>query len=106
MSQAPANTALRTFASTFRPRRAPIVRSEFLRGTAGAFLGITVACLAGKAIHAGPDALPFIVAPIGASAVLVFAAPASPLAQPWNAIVGNVASSLVGIAVGRLVHDL
>jgi CBS-domain-containing membrane protein len=31
----------------------------------------------------------WLIAPMGASAVLVFAVPASPLAQPWSVIVGN-----------------
>ncbi len=42
--------------------------------------------------------LPIIVAPLGASAVLVFAVPASPLAQPWPVIGGNTISALVGVA--------
>lgn len=50
--------------------------------------------------------LPMIVAPMGASAVLIFAVPASPLAQPWPVIGGNVISALVGITVARLVPDL
>ena len=50
--------------------------------------------------------LPVIVAPLGASAVLVFAVPASPLAQPWPVIGGNIISALVGVAVFRLVPDL
>ncbi len=37
--------------------------------------------------------------------MLLFAVPASPLAQPWSIIGGNTISALVGIAVGRLVHD-
>ena len=42
--------------------------------------------------------LPWLVAPMGASAVLVFAVPGSPLAQPWSVIGGNVVSALVGLA--------
>jgi CBS domain-containing membrane protein len=49
--------------------------------------------------------LPLLVAPIGASAVLLFAVPASPLAQPWSIIGGNTISALVGVAVGHLVRD-
>lgn len=37
----------------------------------------------------------------GASAVLLFAVPSSPLAQPWPVMVGNVMSALVGVAVYR-----
>lgn len=49
--------------------------------------------------------LPVIVAPLGASAVLVFAVPASPLAQPWPVVGGNILSTLVGVAMFRLVPD-
>ena len=41
--------------------------------------------------------LPLIVAPMGASAVLLFAVPASPLAQPWSIIGGNTISAMMGI---------
>ncbi|MHA6719961.1 HPP family protein [Sphingomonas sp. RS6] len=56
----------------------------------------------------GPDGASTIllVAPIGASAVLVFAVPSSPLAQPWRVIGGNVVSALVGTLVAQwLGHD-
>lgn len=42
---------------------------------------------------------PWFIAPMGASAVLLFAAPASPLAQPRAIIVGNLVSALIGVAV-------
>ena len=54
----------------------------------------------------GPDPhLPLIVAPIGASAVLLFVVPASPLAQPWSIIGGNSLSALSGLVVAHFVHE-
>jgi len=50
--------------------------------------------------------LPIIVAPLGASAVLVFAVPASPLAQPWPVIAGNVLSTLVGVAAFNAIPNV
>lgn len=47
----------------------------------------------------------WLVAPMAASAVLLFCVPASPLAQPWPAIGGNVVSALVGVACARLLPD-
>jgi CBS domain-containing membrane protein len=41
---------------------------------------------------------PWFVIPMGASAVLLFAVPASPLAQPWAVLGGNVLSALCGTA--------
>ncbi|KAJ2297301.1 hypothetical protein IWW54_006804 [Coemansia sp. RSA 2705] len=40
--------------------------------------------------------LPFAIAPAGASAVLIFAVPASPLAQPRNVIFGHMIAALMG----------
>lgn len=47
----------------------------------------------------------YLVAPFGASSVLLFAVPNSPLAQPWSAIIGNVTAALVGVAVCLVVQD-
>lgn len=46
----------------------------------------------------GPQAqIPFLIAPMGASAVLLFGVPASPLAQPWSFIGGNLVAATVGV---------
>lgn len=66
----------------------------------GAVLGIAGMAFACAMLPAG--AAPLVVAPMGASAVLLFAVPASPLAQPWPMVGGNVVSALVGIAVVQL----
>lgn len=91
----------------FRPFR-PILAGARLRdrvlACAGALAAISVTGVVG-ALVVGTEALPFIVAPVGASAVLVFAVPASPLAQPWPVIGGNVVSTLTGVGVLALVGD-
>jgi len=71
----------------------------------GALLGICLTGFITAAILGKSIALPIIVAPIGASAVLIFAVPASPLAQPWSIIGGNVISALVGITVMQFVDN-
>ena len=45
------------------------------------------------------------VASFGASAVLLFAAPHSLLAQPWNVLVGHGVSAVIGVAIHKLVPD-
>lgn len=47
----------------------------------------------------------YLIAPFGASSVLLFAVPNSPLAQPWSVIVGNTVAALVGVAVCLVVQD-
>lgn len=84
----------------FRPARTGINNRERLRLVMGALIGIFLTgllChLAGGTVV---SSLPWLVAPLGASAVLVFAVPGSPLAQPWSVVGGNTVSALVGIAV-------
>jgi CBS domain-containing membrane protein len=67
----------------------------------GAVVGIGLAGFVAALIHGDSEALPWIVAPIGASAVLLFAVPASPMSQPWPIIGGNSLSALTGFAVGQ-----
>ena len=84
----------------FRPARTSINTRERARLVVGALIGIfltgLLSHLSGGALA---SSLPWLVAPLGASAVLVFALPASPLAQPWSVVGGNTVSALVGIAV-------
>ncbi|HAT32948.1 MAG TPA: hypothetical protein DCW29_19515 [Janthinobacterium sp.] len=72
--------------------------AEQLRACLGAIFGILLTGLLGHFLLAGDGAGIYLVAPMGASAVLVFCLPASPLAQPWSVIGGNVLSGLMGVA--------
>ena len=51
------------------------------------------------------DAAPWFLVPMGASAVLLFAVPASPLAQPWSIVGGNLVAALLGVACAQLIGD-
>lgn len=81
-----------------RPRAADCVR-----GGIGALLGILGAGLVGRLALGTTGDLPWIVAPMGASAVLVYAVPGSPLAQPWSVVAGNVTSALVGLTAAAVI---
>lgn len=49
---------------------------------------------------------PLVVAPFGASTVLLFGHPGSPLAQPRNIVLGNTLAAVVSVlAVAWLGHD-
>jgi len=67
----------------------------------GALLGIGLAALFSTQLAGTPGAVALLAAPIGASAVLVFAVPTSPLAQPWPVLGGNIVSVLVAIPVAH-----
>lgn len=71
----------------------------------GAMLGIAATGLLCHNMLTYITNAPVLVAPMGASAVLLFAVPASPLAQPWPVIGGNTLSALVGVMVAALIPD-
>lgn len=76
---------------------------EQLRAGVGALIGISLcALLVGVGVAFGTSSL-YLVAPLGATAVLVFCVPNSPLAQPWSAIVGNITAAVVALFVIWLV---
>jgi len=89
----------------FKPLLAGGHLAERLIGCLGAAVCIMLTILVCAALPLAAGDLPIIVAPLGASAVLVFAVPASPLAQPWPVVGGNVVSSLIGVAIYRTIPD-
>jgi CBS domain-containing membrane protein len=89
----------------FRPILAGATLRERLIACLGALIGIALTGLTCGLIAGQGPGLPLIVAPMGASAVLLFAVPASPLAQPWSIIGGNTISALVGFIVAQFIHD-
>ena len=89
----------------FRPILAGATLHDRLVACAGAVLGIALTGLICGVSTGGSFHAPLLVAPMGASAVLLFAVPASPLAQPWPTIGGNVISASVGLAVAYFIPN-
>ncbi len=92
-------------AKIFVPILAGATLRDRLFACLGAFVGICLTGLVCTLVFGRDPHLPYIVAPVGASAVLLFAVPASPLAQPWSIVGGNTLSALAGIVVCRFVHE-
>ncbi len=65
-----------------------------------AFTGIVSGWLYNHTTHYA-----FLIAPVGASAILLFVVPSSPMAQPWAIIGGNTISALVGVLVYQFVKE-
>lgn len=85
--------------SAWMPDAPGIGWRETFRAGAGAFFGIVVAGLFGQWLP-GDGVLPWLIAPVGASAVLVFAVPASPLAQPWPVAGSALVATVVAVSCG------
>lgn len=77
---------------------------RLIAGAAG-FGGILIVAVS-SAHFLGFGAMPFMVASMGASAVLLFAVPHSPLAHPWSFAGGHLVSALTGALCAKLVPDL
>lgn len=80
-------------------------RYERLRTCSGALIGILVTGLISYSVLGPSIATPFLIAPMGASAVLMYAVPSSPMAQPWPVIGGNIVSAMIGVLAAKLVAD-
>ena len=89
----------------FVPILAGATLRERLLACVGALIGIALTGLISALVLGNGPYVPLLVAPMGASAVLLFAVPASPLAQPWSIIGGNTISALMGVIVARIVHE-
>jgi len=76
-----------------------------LRSSLGALVGIGITGLVTHLIVGRASDLPLLVAPMGASAVLLFGVPASPLAQPWSLLGGNVIAAIVGVGCAAWIGD-
>ena len=87
----------------FLPQPLPGDKLERIRAAIGACVGLFVTALVTHVL--APDLAAWLIAPMGASAVLLFCVPASPLAQPWSVVGGNTVSALTGIACASLVPD-
>ena len=89
--------SLSAWARDLLPARSTVDARERLRVVFGAFLGVMLSGLLLRIFGPHAPSLPWLVAPIGASAVLVFGVPGSPMAQPWAVVGGNTVSALAGI---------
>ncbi|WP_460533580.1 HPP family protein [Chitinimonas naiadis] len=84
---------------SFLPAPLLVSQGERWLSALGAGLGLLLTELTSRWLLGGHQ--PWFVAPMGASAVLLFAVPASPLAQPWSAVGGNMVSALIGVACAQ-----
>lgn len=87
----------------FVPAPLLAARRERVLACVGACVGLLITEWLSKSAFG--EINPWFIAPMGASAVLLFAAPASPLAQPWSIIGGNVLSAFIGVTCAKLIHD-
>ena len=88
----------------FLPASVRVGYSEACRMAFGVALGLLVTGMLSR-WWSGSVGNMWMVSSLGASAVLLFGMPASPMAQPWPVLVGTVLSALVGAAAQALIAD-
>ena len=79
---------------------------ERFRSASGAFIGLGVTVVVGKWLGEWVGINEWLMASLGASALLIFVLPSSPMAQPWAVIAGNVVSALVGITCATYINEV
>ena len=95
---------LRIFLGRLKPHALPVARRHIVLGSIGAGTGLAVTSMFSHWLLGEVNL--WFIAPMGASAVLLFGVPSSPLAQPWSIVGGNVVSALIGVTVGMWVPQL
>jgi CBS domain-containing membrane protein len=84
----------------------PVVSwAERFRACGGALIGLLLVFSFAQFLGELSGIDEWLIASLGASALLVFALPSSPMAQPWAVIAGNTLSALVGISVTIVIQN-
>ena len=97
------NAAVANMLERWGPSQPILAHAEVARASIGGLVGILVAGGVGTLWMGAPGGGILLIAPIGASAVLLFAVPASPFAQPYAFLAGNLLAALIGVVAARSI---
>lgn len=95
MNPTPASSRALTLLRAFSPPHLAFTRRDMGLGSVGMAIALVFTELLCR--QAGLGA-PWFIAPMAATALLVFFMPASPMAQPWPVLAGSCLSATVGVA--------
>lgn len=87
----------------FLPLPNPLGHRERCLIALGALSGLLFATWSSYLMWGSATTIPLLLAPMGASSILIFTLPSSPLAQPWPVCFGNTISAIIGIACATLL---
>ncbi|WP_455845809.1 HPP family protein [Pantoea agglomerans] len=94
-------SSVRTFLARLWPHPLPGGKKQMVIASIGAGLGLMITSLTSHWLLGEVNL--WFVAPMGASAVLLFGLPNSPLAQPWSIVGGNLVAGVVGVTTALWV---
>lgn len=97
-------STLREFAQRYLiPDAAPLSPAERWRSTLAALLGMLLIQGILAVLPAQPG-ISYLLAPLGASSVILFVLPHSPLAQPWSLVGGLFLPAIIGLLCGTWIQ--
>lgn len=85
-----------SFLRSFRPHNTSVPLSEKIRSACVAGIAVILLGLVLKLLPGNTYPL-VMLASMGASAMLLFAAPHSPMSQPWNLVGGHLVAAIAGL---------
>jgi len=97
--------SLPTYISRWLPDQNELSTKSILLSSFSALIAIAIVGLISQYSLSGYN-VPIMAASMGASAVLLFVVPTSPLAQPWSFVGGHLVSALVGVSCAKLIPDI
>ena len=95
-----------SFIGSFLPEASSVSWTERFRAATGVALGLLVVISFGLLLTSYGITAPWMVAPMGASAFLLFVLPSSPMAQPWAVIGGSCVSAMVSLTCAYFIPNL
>jgi len=91
--------------SRWLPKQNELSTKSILLSSFSALIAIAIVGMVSRYSLSGYN-IPIMAASMGASAVLLFVVPTSPLAQPWSFVGGHLVSALVGVSCAKLIPDI
>lgn len=83
----------------------PVRHSQVLIPAMAACVAILIIGAVSRELIASTAVAHFLIASMGASALLLFVIPSSPLSQPWSLFGGQMVSGFIGISCALLIDD-
>jgi len=87
------------------PPQSDLSGKSILLSAFAALISVSLVALASREMLQG-IAGPFLLASMGASSVLLFVIPSSPMSRPWPFVGGHLIAGLVGVTSAQLIPDI
>ncbi|MDH5784421.1 MAG: HPP family protein [Chromatiales bacterium] len=84
----------------------PVRHNQILIPALAVFSAMLLTGFTSQFLIASTPAASFLIASMGASALLLFVIPSSPLSQPWSLFGGQMISAFTGISCALLINDI